>query len=166
MKIDAVPGIDTSIRVTPNRIGTYPVVCAELCGLGHSVMRQTARVVSPENFEKWLTEKREGGGKVTGAGGGAQPGEVDGKALFTSVEPSCGSCHTLTDAGTSAAIGPDLGKSLKGKDADYIRRGIVEPEADLAEGFGAGIMPPNYGQTLDPTEIDALVDYLEKAANG
>ena len=33
-------------RVTPNRLGTYPVVCAELCGLGHSVMRQTAHVVS------------------------------------------------------------------------------------------------------------------------
>lgn len=166
MKIDAVPGIDTSIRVTPNRLGTYPVVCAELCGLGHSVMRQTARVVTQENFDKWLAEKREGGGKVTAGGGGSRPGDVDGKALFTSVEPSCGSCHTLADAGTESAIGPNLGDSLKGKDADYIRRGIVEPEADIAEGFGPGIMPPNYGQTLDPTEVDALVDYLEKAANG
>ena len=36
MKIDAVPGITTHIRVTPERVGRYPVVCAELCGLGHS----------------------------------------------------------------------------------------------------------------------------------
>src|ERR687894_1285044 len=36
MKIDAVPGIDTHLRVTPERQGEYPVVCAELCGLGHS----------------------------------------------------------------------------------------------------------------------------------
>lgn len=166
MKIDAVPGIDTSFRVTPNRIGTYPVVCAELCGLGHSVMRQTARVVSPDNFEKWLAEERSGGDEVTGAGGAAKPGDVDGKSLFTSIEPSCGACHTLADAGTSATTGPNLDESLKGKDADYIRAAIVEPDRDIAKGFAAGIMPPNYGQTLDPTEVDALVEYLEKFANG
>src|SRR5918998_110312 len=42
MKVDAVPGIDTHLRVTPNRQGQFPVVCAELCGLGHSTMRQSA----------------------------------------------------------------------------------------------------------------------------
>jgi cytochrome c oxidase subunit 2 len=72
----------------------------------------------------------------------------------------------LADAGTTGETGPDLGESLKGKDTAYIRDGIVEPDKDIAEGFQPGIMPPNYGQTLDPTEIDALVDYLEKAANG
>ena len=46
MKIDAVPGITTDYRVTPNRIGNYPVVCAELCGLGHAVMRRP-RTSSP-----------------------------------------------------------------------------------------------------------------------
>jgi cytochrome c oxidase subunit 2 len=166
MKIDAVPGIDTAYRVTPTKAGNYPVVCAELCGLGHSVMRQTARVVSPENFEKWLTEQRQGDDEVVADGGGAEPGDVDGKALFTSVEPTCGACHTLADAGTTSATGPNLEESLKGKDADYIRAGIVEPDRDIAEGFQPGIMPPNYGQTLDPTEVDALVEYLEKIANG
>ena len=164
MKIDAVPGIDTGYRVTPNRIGTYPVVCAELCGLGHAVMRQTARVVSQDNFEKWITEQQQDDDEVAEGGGGAQPGDVDGKALFTSVEPSCGQCHTLADAGSTATIGPNLDESLKGKDADYIRAGIVEPERDIAEGFAPGIMPPNYGQTLDPTEVDALVEYLEQFA--
>src|SRR3954451_24029594 len=46
LKIDAVRGIDPHVRVTPNRLGDYPVVCAELCGLGHSAMRQTAHVVT------------------------------------------------------------------------------------------------------------------------
>src|SRR5262245_1253427 len=36
VKVDAVPGITTHIRVTPTRTGSYPVVCAELCGLGHA----------------------------------------------------------------------------------------------------------------------------------
>jgi C-terminal processing protease CtpA/Prc len=58
MKIDAVPGIDTHLRVTPTRIGNYPVVCAELCGLGHSTMRQTAHVLAKDDFESWLSEER------------------------------------------------------------------------------------------------------------
>src|SRR4051794_36111440 len=39
IKRDAVPGLDQFYRVTPNRVGTYPIVCAELCGLGHATMR-------------------------------------------------------------------------------------------------------------------------------
>jgi cytochrome c oxidase subunit 2 len=166
MKIDAVPGIDTHYRVTPTRRGSYPVVCAELCGLGHAVMRQTARVVSAEDFDAWLADKRKGDTDVVGGGGGERPGDVDGKTLFTQQDLACGSCHALADAGTTGATGPNLDESLKGKDTQYIRDGIVEPDKDIAEGFGAGIMPKNYGETLDPTEIDALVDYLEKAANG
>ena len=167
MKIDAVPGIDTHIRVTPDKLGNYPVVCAELCGLGHAVMRQTARVVSADDFDKWLADERSPDEEdPVAGGGGTRPGDVDGKTLFTQEDLACGSCHTLADAGTSAQTGPNLDESLKGKDTNYIRDGIVEPDKDIAEGFGPGIMPPNYGQTLDPTEIDALVDYLEKAANG
>jgi cytochrome c oxidase subunit 2 len=56
-KIDAVPGITTHYRVTPTRRGTDPVVCAELCGLGHSVMRSTVRVVSEPEFKKWLSDQ-------------------------------------------------------------------------------------------------------------
>jgi cytochrome c oxidase subunit 2 len=58
MKIDAVPGIRTYTRVTPSRLGNFPVVCAELCGLGHAFMRQTARVVEPEAFSRWLEGQR------------------------------------------------------------------------------------------------------------
>ena len=58
MKIDAVPGIDTHLRVTPSRIGDYPVVCAELCGLGHSTMRQTAHVLPKAEFDSWLNRQR------------------------------------------------------------------------------------------------------------
>ena len=53
-KLDAVPGITTTLRVTPTRIGTYPVECTELCGAGHSFMRSTVYVVSPAHFQAWL----------------------------------------------------------------------------------------------------------------
>ena len=57
-KMDAVPGIETEIVVTPTRIGDYEVVCAELCGLGHATMRARARVVSEADFAAWLEELR------------------------------------------------------------------------------------------------------------
>jgi cytochrome c oxidase subunit 2 len=56
-KIDAVPGITTKYRITPNRLGAYPVVCAELCGLGHSTMRQTVHVLPGAEFDSWMTRK-------------------------------------------------------------------------------------------------------------
>jgi cytochrome c oxidase subunit 2 len=58
LKSDAPPGITTTVRVTPNRLGRYDVVCAELCGLGHSTMRGSVRVVEPARFDDWLSEQQ------------------------------------------------------------------------------------------------------------
>jgi len=57
-KIDAVPGISTTYSVETTRVGNYSVVCAELCGLGHSAMRQTAHVVPKAEFDSWLSDQR------------------------------------------------------------------------------------------------------------
>src|SRR4051812_27976270 len=148
MKIDAVPGIDTSILVTPNRAGTYPVVCAELCGLGHSTMRQTAHVVSRQDFDAWLRKLGQPAA-AAGGGGGAAP---DGKALFAS--NGCGGCHTLADAGTQGTTGPELDKVLKGKDKAFIRESIADPNKEIAPGFQANLMPQDFGQKLSPDELN------------
>jgi cytochrome c oxidase subunit 2 len=57
-KQDAVPGIETTILVTPTRTGEFAVVCTELCGLGHATMRAKARVVTQAEFDKWVKEKQ------------------------------------------------------------------------------------------------------------
>jgi cytochrome c oxidase subunit 2 len=54
LQIDAVPGITTSYRATPDRLGSYPVVCNLLCGVGHSLMRSAIHVVTPDQFQTWL----------------------------------------------------------------------------------------------------------------
>jgi cytochrome c oxidase subunit II len=51
---DVVPGIVTHYRVTPTRIGDYPVVCNLLCGSGHALMRSTVHVVTPARFAAWI----------------------------------------------------------------------------------------------------------------
>jgi cytochrome c oxidase subunit 2 len=59
LKSDAVPGMTTNIRLTPDRIGRYQVVCAELCGIGHAAMRQNVRVVAPGGFNSWIEDQKQ-----------------------------------------------------------------------------------------------------------
>jgi cytochrome c oxidase subunit 2 len=163
MKIDAVPGITTNYRVTPNRAGSYPVVCAELCGIGHAYMRQEARVVPPAEFAKWLDGKRTRGAASGGPGEKGAP--IDGKRIFTEgngTSTACGGCHKLADAGSAGGAGPDLDAVLRGRDAAYIRKQIADPNSEITRGFGRGIMPPNYEQVLSDAELDALVKYLDE----
>jgi len=51
---DVVPGITTHWRATPDRLGSYPVVCNLLCGLGHGLMRSTVHVVTEARFHEWI----------------------------------------------------------------------------------------------------------------
>jgi cytochrome c oxidase subunit 2 len=177
MKVDAVPGITTSYRITPTRLtgrDGWPVVCAELCGLGHAFMRNTAHVLTKAGYTAWVQKMvtraapAPAGGGGGGGGGGAAPA-VDAKALFTTGDQdsgatACGGCHKLADAGTAGGVGPELDTVLKGKDAAFIRQSIVDPNAFIAPGFNPNIMPPNYDQLLTGPQIDALVNYLEEVA--
>jgi cytochrome c oxidase subunit II len=61
VKLDAVPGITTTVRVTPTRLGSYPAECTELCGAGHSLMRAPVHVVTPTAFKTWLGHQKPGG---------------------------------------------------------------------------------------------------------
>jgi cytochrome c oxidase subunit II len=154
-KQDAVPGTTTEVTVTPNRIGTYPIICTELCGLGHAVMRSTVIVMSKNDFEAWA--KR--GGKAAGGGGGAGAG----KAIF--VNNGCAACHTLQAAKSTGKIGPDLDKlpayaQQAGKPLDeFVHESIVDPEAYIEKGYPANVMPKNFA-SLPKEQLDALVKYL------
>ena len=56
-KQDLVPGIHPTVHITPNKLGTYPVICTELCGLGHGLMRSRVIVMKPAAFEQWAKKK-------------------------------------------------------------------------------------------------------------
>ena len=95
----------------------------------------------------------------TGEGGGASTAE--GEALFADL--GCGGCHTLEAAGTTGTTGPVLDETLRGQDEAYIRESIIDPNAQIASGFGPDIMPQTYGQDLSSAEIAALVAYLAQS---
>jgi cytochrome c oxidase subunit II len=154
MKQDAVKGITTRTTVTPTKLGTFPVICTELCGLGHALMRSRARVLSPADFEAWVKEQQ----RLAREGGAVQ-----GKALFTQ---QCGSCHTLADAGTLGQVGPNLDEVLQGADAEFIMESIVDPSAEIAQGYQDGVMPSNYAEIFTQPQLDGLVEYLLNATGG
>lgn len=54
VKKDAVPGITTTVTVTPDKPGTYQLICTELCGFGHATMRAEVVVEPPAEFRKWV----------------------------------------------------------------------------------------------------------------
>jgi cytochrome c oxidase subunit 2 len=54
IKKDNVPGITTTAIVTPDKVGTYQLICTELCGFGHATMRAKVVVESPSKFDKWI----------------------------------------------------------------------------------------------------------------
>ena len=54
IKKDNVPGITTTAIVTPDKVGTYQLICTELCGFGHATMRAKVVVEPPAEFDKWV----------------------------------------------------------------------------------------------------------------
>jgi cytochrome c oxidase subunit 2 len=171
LKSDAVPGITTKVRLTPNRTGNFEVVCTELCGLGHATMRNAVHVVPQREFQAWLDRQKQaaggggGGGGTAGGGGGGGGGGPDGKEIFAS--SGCGGCHTLADAGAKGNVGPSLDEIPKANlNETFIKQSITDPSAKVTKGFPDNVMPKNFGDQLSPEEIDALVKYLLDVSGG
>jgi len=137
-KQDAVPGIVTTVVITPTKTGEYRLICTELCGLGHALMRTRAIVLSQADFAAWTKKQPQGGGSASG-------GEIDAKGIFTA---NCAPCHTLTKAGTNGMVGPVL---------DDLALPPSAVEHQIRNGGGG--MPP-FGNQLSDDEIEALVQYL------
>jgi mono/diheme cytochrome c family protein len=87
-------------------------------------------------------------GAVAGTGVTAER-PTDGKSIFTT---TCGSCHTLSDAGTTGAVGPNLDEARPPK----------ERVVDLVTN-GQGAMP-SFADSLDAKQIEAVADYVAGAA--
>ena len=160
-KQDVVPGITTRIVITPKRLGTYPVVCTELCGEGHALMRSEAVVQKPAAFAAWVKQQQQIAAKATQGAAGGGPG----LAVFN--RNGCSGCHTFKPAGSTGKTGPDLdnlsadarraGKPL----VAFVRESIVDPNAYIEKGYQPNIMPSTF-KSLPPQQLNALVQFLTK----
>ena len=75
----------------------------------------------------------------------------------------CGACHVI--AGQSGAVRPDLSAIGASRDNDYLRRAILDPNAEVAEGYPPGLMPATYGAQLYAQELELLVAYMKASVD-
>jgi cytochrome c551/c552 len=102
------------------------------------------------------------GGSTPTSSGGGQGNAANGKTVFTG-SGGCGTCHALSAAGTTGAIGPSLDSlaadaQKAGMPLDaFIKDSIVNPGAYIASGYADGVMPKTFGTTLSASDIADLV---------
>ena len=100
-------------------------------------------------------------GTYAGVPGAAPPQVPGGPGAQVFANNGCGGCHTLAAAKSGGVTGPNLDEFLAPDDnAASIQEMIVDPNAEIAKGFPANVMPQNYGEALTPKEIEDLVQYL------
>jgi cytochrome c551/c552 len=104
-------------------------------------------------------------GGSTGGSTGATGNADNGKTIFTG-SGTCGGCHALAAAGTTASVGPalddlagDASKAGEPLDA-FIKSSIVDPGAFVADGYSDGVMPTTFGSSLSASDIDDLVAFI------
>lgn len=158
IKMDMVPGRYSEIWFRATEPGNYMLFCAEYCGTGHSDMSATVVVHPPGGYEKWLAD--------AGNWLDTLPPHEAGKQIFEG-KGGCVSCHRVD--GTDYQ-GPHLndiwgkeialeGGSTAVVDANYVRRSILEPDADIVAGWPSVMQ--SYQGRLSDKEITSLVAYIQ-----
>lgn len=160
IKQDAIPGRYTALWFKAEKLGDFHVFCTEFCGTSHSGMITKLRVLSREDFDKWLTEE---------ADVGMLPIAERGAKLFKT--RACASCHNVaTDA---VLVGPTLYKAFGAEnhemadgskvtiDENYLRESILNSQAKVVKGFGPRSAMPAFQGQLSEVEVSALIEYIK-----
>jgi cytochrome c oxidase subunit 2 len=165
-RMNMVPGMVTSFWFTPTKVGRYEVLCAQLCGVGHSNMRADIVVEDPSAFAAWL--KAEPTFAQTMAKNGAGGSDLTRQGKLLAQAKGCVACHTVDG---NAGVGPTW-KGLYGKtetmadgsaalvDENYLKAFIQNPTARSIKGFPP-IMPK---MDLTELELTALIAYIKSNA--
>lgn len=172
VKMDVVPGLESYVWFNPADTGTFDIFCAEYCGQRHSYMLSKVVVTPPDEFDAWvnsdLPPPDAADGEAANGDDAAEQLRRRGKQL--SMTKGCVACHTLDG---SQLVGPSY-KGLYGKtetvvtdgktrqvvvDDAYIRKSILDPTADVVDGFQP-LMPPQQGLVTED-DIKALIEYIK-----
>jgi cytochrome c oxidase subunit 2 len=153
IKRDVVPGRYTQTWFEATKIGTYHLFCAEYCGTKHSQMIGTVHVMSPSDYDKWLS------GNL-----GAETAEEAGKKLFEGNR--CDTCHKDAPDARGAPLWGVFGSKVSLRDGgsvladdEYLRDSILHSTNKVVAGFEP-IMPLYAGQ-LTEEQVLQLVAYIK-----
>jgi cytochrome c oxidase subunit 2 len=150
-KTDLLPDQHNIIRLQADKAGTYRGQCAEFCGLQHAHMAFLVIAQSPAAFNGWLAQQSQA---TLGAGS-------EGRAVFE--HQSCAGCHTIRGTTANGTFGPDLThvasrSTLAAVTFANTPENLRDWIADAQSMKRGALMPAN---SLSPSDLNALVDYLE-----
>jgi cytochrome c oxidase subunit 2 len=153
VKMDLVPGTVTYVWLTPTRTGKFDVLCMELCGIGHYLMRGSVVVDQQQDFTKWLAAQ-----PTWSEMQAIPPGDaVAGKASFT----TCMACHGASGEGNVAMNAPSLAVLPQwyiARQLEHFKHGI-RGTSD-ADAFGRQMAP--MASTLpDDTAVRNITAYID-----
>jgi len=134
VKMDLVPGIVSYVWLTPERIGSYELLCEELCGVGHHTMRGRVVVESQENFDQWL-------GRLSTFETHSARGPGD-PAVGASLYAVCATCHGPEGTGNKELNAP----KIAGLGSWYISRQL----SNFKQGHRAYHEDDLYGKQMAP----------------
>jgi cytochrome c oxidase subunit 2 len=161
LKAAAVPGLVQNVNFTPTRLGQYQVVCAEFCGVDHSVMQGKVIIESPAAFRSWIASEQKNGATVAPvslSGGDAAVGQ-------TVFAQKCSACHAIAPY-EQKLVGPGLAKLTDDPKHPNLVSGKPPTPANIAEilekGYvgSLGAMPNRQANGLTDKDIANLVAYL------
>ena len=159
VKQDVLPGenLVKELRITPTEIGDYKVRCAEMCGGAHALMESPVKVVSQADFDAW----------VNGQSNMAElpPAERGQRVASTQ---GCLTCHTTDGA---SLVGPTWQGLYQAEvtladgttdvvDDEYLHTAIVDPNAQVHQGFPPGVMQ-SYRDTLSDEQIADIIEFIK-----
>ena len=165
VKQDMVPGKDnTFMWFIPQREGTVELYCTEYCGLNHSYMFNYVKVMESEAFNTWYSDTT-----AVAASAEIESATAAGRRIMQSI--GCFACHSLDGSklvgptfkglyGSERTVTSGGSKKVVTADDEYIRKAIFEPDAELVEGFGRGLMLSYRGQ-LSEDDILLIIEYLK-----
>jgi cytochrome c oxidase subunit 2 len=133
VKMDLVPGLTSYLWFDPTVEGRYDILCEELCGIGHFVMRGAVEVDSQADFDSWLAAQP----TFAETQSQAAPNIAAGQAQYA----VCAACHGAQGEGNQAMNGP----KLAGQQAWYIERQLEHFKNGARGGEGDTL-----GQTMAP----------------
>lgn len=135
-----------------------PDVSTGAIGLNEVEIKAVAAYLQNLGGAEVTVEMPKGGAPVEKKADAAAPAKTAEEAVK---KHGCGACHKI--AGEQGAIGPDLTKVGSRRKRDYLVRAILEPDADVADGFPPGMMPADYRDKLTAGELELLVEFMAKS---
>jgi cytochrome c2 len=104
--------------------------------------------------------------RYAGVPGAAPPRVPGGPGAQVFADFACGGCHTLAAAETGGVTGPNLDEVLRGQTAAMVEQSIVDPNAQVTQGFPPNVMPTTYGEDISPDDLAQLVQFLIEETGG